>query len=244
MKRARLLGALLLLPLAFLVLPATAAYAAGGTATFTQTSTWDGGYQGQYTITNTGTTAVSGWTVEFDLPSGTTAGTYWDATLTQTESHYAFKNRDYNGSIAPGASTSFGFVVSGTGTPTGCTLNGVSCTGDGGGSDTQPPSVPGGFTVTGHTSSSVSLSVDRLHRQRRRDRLRGVPGIVPGHDGDRNERDGVGAERLDRVHLHGAGQGRGRQRVGVQLLGERDHRRLGRRPTAPAVTRRGAARSR
>jgi chitodextrinase len=158
MKRARLAGALLLLPLAFLVLPVTSAYAASGTATFTKTSTWDTGYQAQYTITNTGTTAVSGWTVEFDLPSGTTAGTYWDATLTQTGSHYAFKNRDYNGSIAPGASTSFGFVASGTGTPTGCTLNGASCTGDGGGTDTQPPSVPGGLTVTGHTSSSVSLS--------------------------------------------------------------------------------------
>jgi hypothetical protein len=160
MKRARLplIGALLL-PLALLLLPTTSAYAAGSTATFAKTSTWDNGYQGQYTITNNGTAATSGWTVEFDLPSGSAAGTYWDATLTQSGSHYAFKNREYNGTLAPGASASFGFVVSGTGTPSGCKLNGAACAGGGGGgSDTSAPSTPGGLTVTGHSSSSVSLS--------------------------------------------------------------------------------------
>lgn len=156
MKRA--LFVLLLLPLALFVVPATSAYADGSTATFAKTSSWDSGYQGQYTITNGGTTAVSGWTVEFDLPSGTSAGTYWDALMTQSGSHYTFKNRDYNGSIAPGASASFGFVASGTGTPSGCKVNGAACTGGGGGSDTQAPSVPGGLAVTGHSSSSVSLS--------------------------------------------------------------------------------------
>jgi hypothetical protein len=156
MKRVRLL---VLLLLAFFVLPVTPAYAASNTATFVKTSSWDSGYQGQYTITNGGAAALGGWTVEFDLPSGTSAGTYWDALLTQTGSHYVFKNRDYNGSIAPGASASFGFVVSGTGSPTGCKLNGAACTGGGGGgSDTQAPSVPGGLAVTGHSSSSVSLS--------------------------------------------------------------------------------------
>jgi len=156
MKRA--LFVLLLLPLALFVVPATSAYADGSTAAFAKTSSWDSGYQGQYTITNGGTTAVSGWTVEFDLPSGTSAGTYWDALMTQSGSHYTFKNRDYNGSIAPGASASFGFVASGTGTPSGCKVNGAACTGGGGGSDTQAPSVPGGLAVTGHSSSSVSLS--------------------------------------------------------------------------------------
>ena len=149
---------LALLLLAMFVLPVTPAYAAGNTAAFVKTSSWDSGYQGQYTITNGGSAALNGWTVEFDLPSGTTAGTYWDALLTQSGSHYTFKNRDYNGSVAPGASVSFGFVVSGTGSPSGCKLNGAACTGGGSGSDTQAPSVPGGLTVTGHSSSSVSLS--------------------------------------------------------------------------------------
>ncbi|GAA4625757.1 hypothetical protein GCM10023196_031180 [Actinoallomurus vinaceus] len=128
------------------------------TATFAKTSDWGSGYQGQFTIKNNGSSAINGWSVAFDLPSGSSVGTYWDALLTQSGSHYTFKNRDYNGAIAAGASTTFGFVVSGSGTPTGCTLNDGSCDGGGGGSDTQAPSTPSGLTVTGHTSSSVSLS--------------------------------------------------------------------------------------
>jgi chitinase len=160
MKRARLsLIVALLVPLA-LLLPTAPAYAAASTATFVKTSTWDTGYQAQYTITNNGTTPINGWTVAFDLPSGTSVGTYWDALLTQSGSHYTFKNREYNGTIAAGASASFGFVASGTGTPTGCLLNGAACGGGGGGggSDTQAPTTPSGLLVTGHTSSSVSLA--------------------------------------------------------------------------------------
>jgi hypothetical protein len=159
MKRARLasliIGALLL-PIA-VMLPAVSAYAAANTATFAKTSDWGSGYQAQYTITNNGSGTINGWTVEFELPSGTSAGTYWDATLTQSGAHYTFKNREYNGTVAAGASAIFGFVVSGSGTPTGCKLNGGSCSG-GGGSDTQPPTTPGGLNLTGHSSSSVSLS--------------------------------------------------------------------------------------
>ncbi|MCO6006282.1 cellulose binding domain-containing protein [Actinoallomurus purpureus] len=160
MKRSRiasLIVGMLLLPLA-VVLPAVSAYAAANTATFAKTSDWGSGYQAQFTVTNNGSSAISGWTVAFDLPSGSSVGTYWDALLTQSGSHYTFKNRDYNASIAAGASVTFGFVASGSGTPTGCTLNGAACGGGGGGSDTQAPSTPAGLAVTGHTSSSVSLS--------------------------------------------------------------------------------------
>ncbi|GAA4625755.1 hypothetical protein GCM10023196_031170 [Actinoallomurus vinaceus] len=162
MKRsqiASLIFGMLLLPLAVL-LTAVPAYAAANTATFAKTSDWGSGYQAQFTITNNGSSALNGWSVAFDLPSGSSVGTYWDALLTQSGSHYTFTNRDYNGSIAAGASTTFGFVASGSGTPTGCTLNGAACGGGGGGggSDTQAPTTPTGLTVTGHTSSSVSLS--------------------------------------------------------------------------------------
>jgi chitinase len=143
------------------ILTGRPAHAAGPlTATFAKTSDWGSGYQAQFTINNNGSSAINGWTVAFDMPSGSSVGTYWDALLTQSGSHYTFKNRDYNASIAPGASVTFGFVASGSGTPTSCTLNGAACDGGsgGGGSDTQAPSTPTGLTVTGHTSSSVSLS--------------------------------------------------------------------------------------
>ncbi|MFC4591820.1 cellulose binding domain-containing protein [Sphaerisporangium corydalis] len=116
------------------LLAVTAALAVPGTAyadtaVFAKTASWDAGYNGQFTITNTGSSALNGWTVAFDLPSGTTAGTYWDALMTRSGDHYTFKNREYNGTLAPGASTTFGWVAAGTGSPAGCTLNGGSCAG-------------------------------------------------------------------------------------------------------------------
>ncbi|EPD63833.1 cellulose binding domain-containing protein [Streptomyces sp. HGB0020] len=146
-----LFAALLLLVLAP---PATAA----GTpsAAFAKTSTWEAGYQGSYTVTNGGSTSLSSWSVEFDLPSGSTVGSYWDALLTQSGNHYTFKNREYNGTLAPGASASFGWVSNGTGTPTGCKLNGGPCTG-GSGTDTTPPTAPSAVTVGSATGSSLTV---------------------------------------------------------------------------------------
>ncbi|MFF4546865.1 cellulose binding domain-containing protein [Streptomyces sp. NPDC001406] len=148
---ALFIGALLL----FVAPPADAAGSA--TAAFSKSASWDSGYQGAYTVTNGGSTALSGWTVEFDLPSGTTVGSYWDALLTQSGNHYTFKNREYNGTLAPGASTTFGWVSTGTGTPINCRLNGGSCTGSSGGGDTTPPSVPTGVTVGSATGSSLTV---------------------------------------------------------------------------------------
>ncbi|MCZ0990541.1 cellulose binding domain-containing protein [Streptomyces diastatochromogenes] len=144
MRRPSALVALFLGALLLLLSPPPALAAGSPTASFAKTSTWDGGYQGAYTLTNGGTTTVSAWTVEFDLPSGTTVGSYWDALLTQSGSHYTFKNREYNGSLAPGASTTFGWVSSGTGTPANCRLNGAPCTGGSGGGDTTRPACPAG----------------------------------------------------------------------------------------------------
>src|SRR5689334_5289061 len=67
-----------------------AALAATISATFSQESTWPGGYNGRYAIA--ATTTVTGWTVEFDLPSTTTVATAWEATMTRSGNHYRFVN--------------------------------------------------------------------------------------------------------------------------------------------------------
>lgn len=140
----------------FFVPPATAA--GGVSAAFAKTSDWTSGYQAQYTISNGGSTTLTSWKVEFDLPAGSSVGSYWDALLTSGNNHYTFTNRDYNATLAPGASATFGWVNSGAGTPTNCKLNGGSCdAGGGGGGDTTPPSVPGGVTVGSPTSSSLTV---------------------------------------------------------------------------------------
>ncbi|MFC5147992.1 glycosyl hydrolase family 18 protein [Streptomyces aureoversilis] len=150
--------------LATLALPATAlvglaaapAHAApSATATFVKTSDWGTGFQAEWTVKNTGTTAITAWTVEWDFPSTTTVGAYWDALLTSSGSHYTAKNREYNGSIAPGASVTFGFVGSGDGAPAGCRLDGGPC--DGSPADT-PPSAPGQPSSTGVTADSIALT--------------------------------------------------------------------------------------
>src|SRR2546430_2441124 len=123
-------------------------------ATFSYDSDWGTGYQAKYTIANGTSAAISTWTVAFDLPAGATFGSYWDATVTVSGQHVVAKNRDYNGTVAPGGSASFGFLVSGSGAPVNCTVNGASCTGGG----TSAPGAPGGLTVTGTTASSISLS--------------------------------------------------------------------------------------
>ncbi|GII30848.1 cellulose binding domain-containing protein [Planotetraspora mira] len=136
----RVLAAVAAVALALVALPAQAATA---TAVFSKDSDWGSAYQARYTITNTGSAALSGWTVEFDLPAGSSVGSYWDALLTKSGNHYSFKNREYNGTLAPGASAAFGWVSTGTGVPANCKLNGASC--GGGGSTPTPTPTP---TVT------------------------------------------------------------------------------------------------
>jgi hypothetical protein len=139
-RRLAMAGALtaLLVAVAGAVVLAPAAHAASPTATFVKVNDWGTGYIGQYTVTNGGSATVASWKVEFDLPAGTSVGSYWDALMTRSGNHYVFTNREYNGNLAPGASATFGFVGSGGGSPTGCTLNGSAC----GGGPTDPSPTP------------------------------------------------------------------------------------------------------
>jgi chitinase len=91
-------------------------------------SAWGSGYQDKVTIT-TGSSAITSWKVEFDLPAGSSMGSYWDALDAPSGQHQVFTNREYNGSLAAGASTTFGFLVSGSGQPVNCKINGQPCAG-------------------------------------------------------------------------------------------------------------------
>ncbi|WP_435846508.1 glycosyl hydrolase family 18 protein, partial [Streptomyces fradiae] len=139
-----------------LATPAQAA--ASATATYSKVSDWGGGFEGKWTVKNTGTTALNSWTVEWDFPSGTSVGSAWDATVTGSGNHWTAKNLSWNGSLAPGASVTFGFNGTGTGSPTGCKLNGESCDGGPGQPDDNPPSAPGTPTASDVTDTSVKLS--------------------------------------------------------------------------------------
>ncbi|MGW2179974.1 glycosyl hydrolase family 18 protein [Streptomyces sp. NPDC001732] len=148
----------LILPLAAMVgLASPAEAATSATASFVKKSDWGSGFEGQWTVKNTGTTALSSWTIEWDFPSGTAVGSAWDATVTSSGTHWTAKNLGWNGTVAPGASVSFGFNGTGTGAPTGCKLNGASCDGGSVPGD-NAPSAPGTPTASAVTDTSVKLS--------------------------------------------------------------------------------------
>ncbi|MFJ9977022.1 glycosyl hydrolase family 18 protein [Streptomyces cyaneofuscatus] len=159
-RRSKVIAGLtaLAVPFAAMVGLATpAAAATSATATYTKKSDWGSGFEGQWTVKNTGTTALSSWTIEWDYPAGTRVNSAWDATVTNSGNRWTAKNLGWNGSIAPGASLSFGFNGSGPGAPTGCKLNGASCDGSTVPGD-NPPTAPGTPTTSDVTNTSVKLS--------------------------------------------------------------------------------------
>jgi chitinase len=146
-------GLAVVLAAAGVALGVTSASAAGQvTAVFAKDSDWGTAYQARYSIANGTTAAITSWRVEFDLPSGSTLGSYWDVLISQSGSHYVATNRTYNGTVAAGGSTVFGFIVTGSGTPANCTVNGAACAGGG-----TPPASPSA-SPTRTTSPSPSPS--------------------------------------------------------------------------------------
>ncbi|MEU8390495.1 cellulase family glycosylhydrolase [Micromonospora sp. NPDC048842] len=128
--------------------------ASAATAVFSVTNNWGNGYQGQVTVTNDTSAPITSWRVEFDLPSSSTVSQSWNAQQTTSGSHYTFANVSWNGTLGAGASTSFGFLVNGTGTPVNCTVNGASCAG-GPPPTTPPPTTPPPTTPPPTTGTPV-----------------------------------------------------------------------------------------
>ncbi|WP_434095605.1 cellulose binding domain-containing protein, partial [Streptomyces hydrogenans] len=149
----------LLLPLAAMVgLAAPAEAATSATATYAKASDWGSGFEGRWTVKNTGTTTLTSWTVEWDFPSDTKVTSAWDATVTNSANHWTAKNLGWNGTLAPGASISFGFNGSGAGAPSGCKLNGASCDGGTTNPGDNAPSAPGTPVASDVTDTSVKLT--------------------------------------------------------------------------------------
>jgi chitin-binding protein len=89
-------------------------------------NSWTGGFQGEVTIMNHSTQAYGGWTASWTWPSGQTLAQVWNGTSTVSGSNVTVRNVNYNGTIAPEGSTTFGFLANYSGTngvPT------VSCVG-------------------------------------------------------------------------------------------------------------------
>jgi len=87
-------------------------------AVYQTQNSWPGGFQGLVTVT-AGSSAITGWTVKWTLAGGQSISQLWNGTLATSGSNVTVTNAAYNGSLAAGASTTFGFTANGTpSTPT------------------------------------------------------------------------------------------------------------------------------
>jgi hypothetical protein len=86
----------------------------GCTATYAIAGTWSGGYQAQVTVT-AGASALSGWSVGWTFPGDQVITNMWNASFSQSGHTVTASNVSYNGTLAAGTSTTFGFTANYTG---------------------------------------------------------------------------------------------------------------------------------
>ncbi|MEJ3748727.1 lytic polysaccharide monooxygenase [Actinomycetes bacterium KLBMP 9797] len=91
------------------------------------TSSWSGGFQGEVTVTNTGTSPASPWTATWTMPAGATINSGWNATVSQSGTTVTASAPTWTPTLAVGASVTIGFVSSGSPGPTAIKLNGATC---------------------------------------------------------------------------------------------------------------------
>lgn len=89
-----------------------------GTATCRVTNTvsaWNTGLTSNITITNTGTTAIDGWSLVFTLPDDQTITSGWNADYSPASGQVTARNVAHNAAITPDASVDIGFQATHTG---------------------------------------------------------------------------------------------------------------------------------
>jgi cellulase/cellobiase CelA1 len=79
------------------------------TATYTRTADWSSGYNGQVTIT-AGGEPISSWTATVTLPAQQSVSSLWNGTPTWSGNVMTVRS-SWNGTLAAGVSTGFGFTV-------------------------------------------------------------------------------------------------------------------------------------
>jgi endo-1,4-beta-xylanase len=90
----------------------------GGCGASVSLNSWNGGFVATVKVT-AGSTALNGWSVTTNLPSGAAVTNGWSAASSGTSGAVTWTNVGYNGSVAAGQSTEFGFQ--GTGSANGVT---------------------------------------------------------------------------------------------------------------------------
>lgn len=75
---------------------------------------WGSGFTASFTVTNNGSSPISGWSVDLRFGNSITLVNSWNATVSGSGSSYTVSNANYNADVGPGQSASFGMQGSGS----------------------------------------------------------------------------------------------------------------------------------
>ena len=157
-------GALALASAATLIptmLNSASAASPGCSVSYTNQSEWSGGFVANLVISNTGASAIDGWTLTFTFPGDQQITNGWNATVTQSGENATAVAESYNADIVAGATTTLGFQGTWTTSdtaPTSFAINGVTC---GTSTTTSPTTAPSPTPTT--TGSGSSSAAPQLH---------------------------------------------------------------------------------
>ncbi|MFI7044004.1 cellulase family glycosylhydrolase [Streptosporangium sandarakinum] len=95
------------------------------TSSYKLVNSWQGGFQGELTIKNSGGSALNGWKATWTMPSGVTLASAWNAVVTTSGTTWTAQGPDWARNLGAGQSVAVGFTANGTaGEPSGVTCSG------------------------------------------------------------------------------------------------------------------------
>jgi len=92
--------------------------------TYSTVNSWQGGFQGQVVVKNTGSGTLSSWQLGFTFPGSQQITDLWNGTYTQSGASVKVSPESYDASLAPGATATIGFTANGAST----SPSAVTCT--------------------------------------------------------------------------------------------------------------------
>jgi hypothetical protein len=99
--------------------PSSQPPSSGCTATYAVTGQWQGGFQAEVTVRNSGTAPITGWRVTWTLPSGQSITQVWNGSHTVAGDTVTVTDVGWNGALRAGATAAFGLTASSSGAPSG-----------------------------------------------------------------------------------------------------------------------------
>lgn len=169
-------GAIGVLSVASVAVGLTAAHSGGAKValaasslqvSYANESSWGTGYTGQYTITNSGSSSLTDWTLGFTLPSGSKVSSLWNGDDTVSGNTVTVKQYGWDATIPAGQSVTVGFVIDGaTGAPSNCTIDGSACTAGSGASPSPSASAPASATTSASPTTPASPPLPPLPQRR------------------------------------------------------------------------------